>query len=209
VIDHTREGYTALAAARVKVVTAPSEEPLSVDDVIIARNLTGADYDEDFLANLIPAARQVVEKDTGRSLVTQTVDCYFDALPYGSDLYLPVAPLQSVTSLTTYDTSNVATVYADSNYLVDTASTPGRIALGASAAWPGGLRRVNGVVVRAVVGYGGPSDVPAALKQAMLLMIGAMDEHREQVMVSQFAGQFIELPFGYAQLIEPYRLWLA
>jgi hypothetical protein len=35
-----------------------------------------------------------------------------------------------------------------------------------------------------------------------------MFEHREQVIVSQFAGQFMELPYGYKQLIAPYKLWL-
>jgi hypothetical protein len=29
------------------------------------------------------------------------------------------------------------------------------------------------------------------------------------VIVSQFAGQFIELPFGYKELTAQYRLWLA
>ena len=205
-----RAAYAALASARVVVVTPPSSEPLVADDVVLHLNLSGSDYDEDQLSAFIKAARQQVESDTGRALIRQTVDVYYDGFPCSSDLYLPKPPLVSVTSVTTYDEDNVSAVMSSSDYLVDTASVPARLALNSTASWPTSLRRVNAVIVRAVCGYGaGATDVPEPLREAMRLLIGAMHEHREQVIVSQFAGQFLEIPFGYQQLIAPYRLWLA
>jgi hypothetical protein len=72
------------------------------------------------------------------------------------------------------------------------------------------LRLVNAVAVEYVAGYGAAStSVPGPLKQAALLLVGSLWEHREQVIVAQFAGQFLELPFGYKELTAPYRQWRA
>jgi hypothetical protein len=42
----------------------------------------------------------------------------------------------------------------------------------------------------------------------MLLICSTLYEHREQVVISQFAGQFIDLPYGIRHLLEPYKLWV-
>ena len=100
-----------------------------------------------------------------------------------------------------------------SSYYVDEVSPTPRLVLKSGIDWPTGLRPVNAIRVRVRAGYGTPADVPQVLKQAMLLLIGSLSEHREHVMVSQFAGQFMELPYGYPQLrephIAPYMRWLA
>jgi uncharacterized phiE125 gp8 family phage protein len=192
------------------VVTAPAEEPMSLDEAKAQIR-----RDEDFVADdalitqLIQAAREQVETYTERALITQTLDLYFDGPPDGSVLFVPKPKLQSVTSVTTYDTADAATVLSSSNYLVDVASEPGRIVLDSGVSWyTTSLRDVNGLVVRAVCGYGGRSAVPQAIKQAMALLISTLYEHREQVVISQFAGQFIDLPYGIKQLLDPYRLWV-
>ena len=198
--------YDAYLAARVVVYAEPTVEPIDTEEVMDERR---NDDDSDVLgiARRVTAARQKVEADTGRALITQTLDIYFDEFPDSRELWIPRPRLATVASVTTYDTSDVATVWSSTNYLVDTASEPGRIVLNASSAWPTGLRRANGIKVRVAAGYGATGDsVPSLLKQAMHLLIGQYDEHRENVIVAQFAGQFLELPHGYEDCIAPYRV---
>lgn len=200
-------GTLAGDIGRVVVVTAPTAEPLTLDEAKIHLGLEDTTANDQRLAPLIPAARQQVEHVTGRALVTQALDIYFDYAPLGPELCLPMPPLQTVTSVTSFDESDVPTVMSSADYLVDSASQPGRVVLKAGKSWPTSLRSVNALVVRVTAGYGEASAVPDALKQAIKLLVGAMNEHREQVIVSQFAGQFLEVPFGYKQLIAPYRIW--
>lgn len=202
------DAYDVYHAARVVVVTPPAIEPLTAADVMAERR-NDDDTDMAGIERRITTARQRVESDTGRALITQTLDLYFDRFPCGSTLLLPMPTLQSVTTVTTYDLSNVATVWSSSNYYLDTASEPGRLVLASGSFWPTDLRDVNAIIVRVVAGYGTTAaTVPAALRSAMHLLIGQYDEQRENVLVSQFAGQLIELPQGYDTLIAPYRLWI-
>jgi uncharacterized phiE125 gp8 family phage protein len=201
--------YDVFRRARAVEVTPPDGEPVTLDEARAHLRLVPTTEDEQ-VSRLIKAARQRVEQDTGRALLTQTLDVYYDMPPCGTDdLWVPMPALQSVTSVTYYDPSNASATFSSASYLVDTASDPGRIALNLGYTWPVNLRAVNGLVVRVVAGYGTePDDVPQPIRQAMLTLVGVMFEHREQVIVSQFAGQFMELPYGYKQLIAPYKLWL-
>ena len=202
--------FDALRNARTVVSTAPATEPVTVTEAKSHLRQLDNVMSDAYITALIIAAREKVEEDTGRALVTQTLDVYYDALPCSSALLLPKGKLQSVTSLKYYDTANVEATFSSASYLVDTSSEPARIVLNDGYDWPSTtLRAANAVIVRGVFGYGAAAAVPQALKQAILLLVGSMFEHREQVIVSQFAGQFLMVPFGYDQLIAPYRLWIA
>jgi uncharacterized phiE125 gp8 family phage protein len=199
--------FEAVRSSRVVVSTAPAVEPVTLTEAKDHLRIDDSSSDT-LVSSLIVAARQQVEQDTGRALITQTLDVYYDALPTDRELWVPNPKLQSVTTFTTYDEDDASTVFSSWDYLVDVASEPGRIVLNADATWPTDLRAANAVIVRVVAGYGVAAAVPQALKQAILLIISTLYEHREQVIISQFAGQFIDLPFGYRQLITPYRIWL-
>jgi uncharacterized phiE125 gp8 family phage protein len=157
---------------------------------------------EPLLTRWIKAARQELEGITGRALITQTHDLVIDVAPDTSLVMFPKAPLQSVSSVTSYDADDVATVMAASDYIVDAGARPGRLTLKSTASWPTDLRDAKAIVFRFVCGYGATSvSIPEPFRQAMLLRIGTWAEHREDVLMAQFAGQFIELPRGYKALI--------
>jgi uncharacterized phiE125 gp8 family phage protein len=203
----TATPFQVWRSARTVVTTAPDNEPISLDEAKIHLHRTD-DAQDTLIWRLVVAARQRLEEDTGRALLTQTHDAYCDAVPSNRQpLWIPKPPLVSVTTVKSYTTANVESTMSASKYLVDIASTPGRIALNDGETWPTDLRKVNALIVRYVAGYGATAiSVPEPLRQAMLLIVGALFEHREQVMVSQFAGQFLELPYGYDQLIAPFLL---
>jgi hypothetical protein len=81
-----------------------------------------------------------------------------------------------------YDTDDAESTFDLGNYFVDVKSEPGRVVLANGESWPGTtLRPANGICVTFVAGYGLAEDVPSNIKSAMLLLIGHLYEHREDV----------------------------
>jgi uncharacterized phiE125 gp8 family phage protein len=126
-----------------------------------------ADQDA-LIERLIATATDDVERLTAMRFCTQTWDLVLDAAPCGEVLTLPFGPLQSVTSITSYNTASIASVMDSASYYVDTWSRPGRIVLNEGHSWPTSLRSASAIVVRFVAGFGDPADVPSPAKDAVL-----------------------------------------
>lgn len=189
----------------LSVVTAPAEEPVSLTDAKLHLRVT-TDGEDTLISSLITAARQYVEETCSRALVEQTLEYTVDAWPCGGFL-LPRPPLVSVTSIKYRDTDGVEATWASINYLVRAGEVPGRVVPGYSISYPTTtLQPAGGITVRYVAGYGAVSAVPAAIKAAMLLMIGNLYEHRESVVVGQTATILAENP-TISVLLAPYRVW--
>lgn len=186
----------------LSLVTPPAAEPLAVGDVRDALRLGDSD-EVPLLERYITSCRQQVENDTQRKLVTQTWDVSIDWWPCGNEpLCLPIAPIQSVTSVTAYDEDGTGIVWSTDNYSVDVASTPPRIYLKSGKSWPSDRRTYVAGVIRVVAGYGdSASSVPMALRTAIEYLVAHRFENREPVIVGTNA---LPLPLGYADLIEPY-----
>lgn len=90
------------------------------------------------------------------------------SVPYilggGETLDVPFPPLQSVTSIVTYDRGNNASTFSDTKYQVDLQS--GRIYLNEGEVWPSDLRAQDAVQVTYVAGYGS-GNIPAPILQAI------------------------------------------
>lgn len=111
-------------------------------------------------------------------------------------------PLQSISSITTYDDDDNGTIFSSSEYFVDTDSLPGRIVLRAGASWPVASRTANGIEIVFVAGHGVAEDVPPPIRHGILMLIGHLHEHREAV------GNvgLKDMPAGVTALWSPYRL---
>lgn len=206
--------YETEVIPRLSIVTAPDGEPVSLADAKLHLRLVSND-ENSRVNHCIATAREQVEQDTGRALATQTWDLKLDRWPCydgWNQINVPKPNLQSVTSISYVDTAGATQTLATNQYQVVSYSGPtgaaGRIVPAYGVSWPSLRCQPDAVTVRFVAGYGAePEDVPESLRAAMLLVVGSLFEHREQVMVSQFAGQFLELPYDYFQLIGPYRQW--
>ncbi len=164
-----------------KLTVPPTVEPLDLAVAKLhARVENGVAEDDGLLNVLIVAARQYVERATQRSLITQTWELVLDTFPNSAQVKLPFGPVQSVTSVTTYDEANAAAIFTSTGYLADTYGD--RVTLVDGYSWPSDLRANNGVIITFVAGYGSdPEDVPAAIQQAMLMLIAHWYENRESV----------------------------
>lgn len=193
-----------MAHFSLTLVTPPAVEPVVVGDVREALRLDEND-EVPLLERYLTSARQQVENDTQRKLVTQTWDVTFDAWPCSSEpLVLPIAPAQSVTSITAYAEDGSSSVVSTDVYEVDVASTPPRVFLRSGQSWPSDRRCYAAAVVRVVAGYGANgAAVPMALRQAIEYLVAHRFENREPVIVGA-GNSALTLPLGYDDLIQPY-----
>jgi uncharacterized phiE125 gp8 family phage protein len=195
---------------RGELVTAATGEVISLDEAKDRLRRTSDTAVEDGqIEALIDAAVAYLEEDVRISLLTQTRRIWYDGIPCDGTFLLDRGPVASITSVKLYDTADAATTLSSTIYQLDAVSQPARLVARSGQSWNSStsLRSVNAVAIEYVAGFGSSgSSVPSPLKQAVLLLAGSLFEHREQVIVAQFAGQFLELPFGYKELTGPYRL---
>lgn len=194
--EWTRASSQAPAHTAPKLIVPPTAEPFSLAEAKLHCRID-TDDDNGNVVKWIRAARTKVERDTGRAMLTQTWDLFLDAFyawaatPYTFGLprfpyqaiRIPFPPLQSVTSVNQTDTNNAETIWPASNYVVDTASEPGRIALSDGGSWPIGLRVFQPGRIRFVAGYTDPALIPSDLMEAMALLIGVFSENREPILL--------------------------
>ncbi|MBJ3774822.1 head-tail connector protein [Acuticoccus mangrovi] len=182
------------------LVTAPQAEPVTRDEAKAHARIDG-NAEDGRVDALITAARMEVENRTGRALVTQGWRIVRDGVPRGGVIRLAPAPIQSVDAVTVYAQDGTPTVVSSDDYEVDSASAPGRLKFAAGRFW--GARAMNGIEVDVTVGYGDPEDVPAPLKQAVLLLIAYWFEEREAARVGAVTEPVTS---GVAALLAPYRM---
>jgi uncharacterized phiE125 gp8 family phage protein len=164
------------------VVTEPSFEPITTIEAKAHLRVEIPD-DDTLIYGLIVAARKACEARLKRTLVSTTYDWHLDDWPW-FPVSIPHAPLQSITSIKYYDTNNAQQTLASSNYHV-LAGSPGRIDLIETFTLPTTYDRPDAVTIRFVAGYGAPTVVPANVKAAMKLLVGAWYEHREAIVLGQ------------------------
>jgi len=206
----------------LELVTGPVVEPVSIAELKATIKLDDDIIDDDavLIANLY-AVRMVLEDHLDRALITQTWRMFLDVPPRGelpwwdgvregADLprvnraiVLPKSPLQSVSSINTYNDADAATLFPAANYFVDTVSDPGRIVLRTSATWPTVERVANGIEVNFVAGYG-PSwnDVPMPIRTALIEMVRVVYDQCDGVGANMTAAM---IPDSAKRFLMPYE----
>lgn len=193
-------------------------------DLVETKNYLRVDdsADDDLITLMSLAATRKVESLIDKKLLTQTWELFLDRIPMSQKpkwwdgtqemamselisgqraLNMPFGPLQSVTSIITYDNSDVATTFSASSYSVDTAGPIGRIALRLGESWPTTvLRPINGIKITAVFGYGSTSvAVPEDIILATKILVAHMYEHRGDDSESKIPNQV-------HMLLEPFKM---
>lgn len=186
---------------------APGSEPF---DLTEAKSHLRVDHstDDTLIGLLITAARSMAEEYLQRRLITQTWVQYLDCFPEDrTELFLPYPPLQSVTSVEYKDpeTGNYTT-WANTNYVVDFFSQPGRIAWGPDTTqWPTVQQdSINAVKITFICGYGGAATVPEQINQAIKFILGHMYENREDLVIGTIVAK---LPKGSEYFLQPFRMF--
>lgn len=192
------------------VAALTSDEPVSIDEAKTQcrRDLDFTD-DDLWFERAIEAARQLVEASTGVRCLTGRFEV--QAAGWACEaIRCPKAPLVSVESVTYVDTAGVTQTLATSQYVVMPSAlgpppTVGWIERAYGATWPSVRGQGNAVKVTFTAGYGtAAGSVPAALRQAMLLLIGHWYEARGAVVVGTISK---EVELAYTSLVDHWRVY--
>ena len=185
--------------ANYRQLTEPATEPLSYSDVKAYLRLND-DSEEAFVISLITVARQIVEGQIWRPLISQTWAMQFDYSEIGTNIYnINKAPLLSVTDVKYYDENDTLQTLAASQYEVDIYGSPARFRL---INVPKLKDRMNALQLNFTCGYTNAAAVPSPIKQAMYLIIGHLYENRQDVVTGT---QVHQIPDSSKYLLEPYR----
>lgn len=190
----------------LSLVTAPANDILTLSEVKTHLRVDGSDEDT-LISNLIDAATSYIDGYTGvlgRCLITQTWDWKLDSFPDSNTLAMdmPLGDVQSITSIKYIDVDGVEQTWDSSEYNLDLDTSPERIYLTYDKYWPETQDIENAVAVRFVAGYGDTaSEVPAAIRQAALMLIGTMYCNRETAR----GMRMHEMPFAAKHLLAPFK----
>lgn len=193
---------------RYRIIHGPQSEPVSVAEVK-AHTFVDHSADDADIAIKLAAARQLTERYLGRALMTQTLAVVLDRWPAVNHIRLPfAAPCQAIQGVIYRDSAENEVSWPETNWLKDLHSEPARVVLGCGKTWPSiTLSPRNPVEVRYIAGWMTAADVPAAIKQAILLLVGHWYRNREAVVVAERSSIDAKaLPMGYEALISAYRV---
>jgi uncharacterized phiE125 gp8 family phage protein len=110
------------------------------------------------------------------------------------------SPIQSISHIKYFDINGVQQTMSTGNYSVDLLNEPARIEF---VQVPAMIERMNAMEIQFVCGYGVAASVPDGLKNAILLLIGHLYEHREAVATNNLS----EMPLGMQALLNPYIVY--
>ena len=177
-------------------------EPLLLSDLQMQSRLYSAldppADDPYYLENLIATARDFFESETQIQLLTATWELRLDGFPRcGEPIYLPLPPVREVLSLKYIDTDGTEQTLFDSTsspaidagiFVADLKSPvrpqAGEIYLAYGQYWPTARWEKNAVRIQFQSGFGDTSaDVPAGIKQTLMVMAATLYRHREAVIV--------------------------
>ena len=185
-------------------VTPPAEEPITVNEAKEYCRLELSDSTENnLISQTIEDVRNFVEETVDRQLITATYDYTLDGFPQkrGSDgfysIYLPRPPLQSVTSITYTDIDGNPQTITASDYIVDSASEPGRIAPAPNFYWPSSREQANSVTIRYVAGYGAAAAVPGRAKDLLRQLV----DHRYNFRGAALTWRSYPIPLATESLL--------
>lgn len=205
--------------AGLTVSVAPSSEPVTTAE---AKSFLRIDHsnDDSLIDDLIKTAREFVEEYTGRALMSQTLVLTIDAYDeladplwegtktgpyknyYKNYVTLSKAPIQSVSTVKTYDDDDTATTMASSKYYVDLAREPSRVVLRTGETFPTALRVANAIEVTYVAGYASASAVPQAIKTAIMQYVAYLYEHRGDMYEAKES-----VPASLGRILQPYVIF--
>ncbi len=158
----------------IEVVTPPAFEPVDLVQLKTHANLPLDDTSKDaMLQDKIEAARVRCEKFTRRSLITQTLDIWYDSWDGPGVIEdIPRGKVQEIVEIACYDDGNVPTIVDPTIYTLSKTTL-------IFATWIPYFRPRRGIRLRILSGYGDyPEDVPAQLREGILQYAAFLYDYR-------------------------------
>ena len=186
---------------------APETEPISLLEATNHLRILPDDAVPDaYINSIISVAREKIENEISRALITQTWQATGANFPWSSNcpIELELPPLQDVNSVKFVDTDGNEQTWSPSLYQVNTKSTPGFILPKDGESYPEtGSGVINSITIEFVAGYGNAGKVPSPIRHAMKLIVGELYARREEAIVG---AAITTVPVSAQNLISPYKI---
>lgn len=180
--------------------TDATELPITLDEAKRHLWLEDADADDIYIVELIKAARLIIEDHINRSIMTQHWQLVLDTWPSNDYIDLPRGPVQSVTTIKTYDEDDAETTFSSTNYFVDTVND--RVSLNLGNTWPTDLRPYNAIIIDYKTGYSNVDKIPGGIRIAIKILLSYLYDNRSTVTTDNIK----ELPMNLNAILEPYKI---
>jgi len=182
------------------LIAGPLTEPITLAQA--KAHLRVDTMDEDILiSSLILTSRLHIEAALGLALITQSWQLTLNAWPKGNAVPLPLHPVVAVTTVKTIAANGTSTTLAPSATVLD-AGPPARV-VNVSQLWPVVTAAANGIAITLTAGFGPTADdVPAPIRQALLLLVAHWYEHRDPIEIGE---PQTAIPKAVSDLLMPYR----
>lgn len=186
------------------VVTAPTVEPVSLPQAKFHLKMIQDPADETAhpqdaeVRAMISAAREYAEQFCQRAFAAAT----YEARGAGFDVPL-LAPVTSIVSVKYLDPEGAEQTLADTVYEIASNPDAPALRLRIAQVWPAIYNREDAVRVQFKAGPA-PEAVSFLVKAAMLLIVGSLDQNRQEV----GDKQTFTLPLSVQNLLMPYRVGL-
>lgn len=163
-------------------ITAPTTTPISLVEVKRHLKIDSASENDNLTLYIQAVTANLDGRDgwLGRALTEQTWELRLDC--FSECIKLPLPPLSSITSVKYTDTNGTTQTVSASDYrTIGGGFGPKILTTAYNVSWPTPRADHEAVQIRYVCGYGatGAESLPAAIKAAMLLMVGGLFEGRE------------------------------
>ncbi|MGE3066797.1 MAG: head-tail connector protein [Hyphomicrobiaceae bacterium] len=184
------------------LTSGPAVEPVALDDAKAHLRIDGSDEDT-LIASLIVTSRLHIETALDTALIAQDWSLHLDAFPPRAVVPLPLRPVAAVAAIRLWSDDGTSESLPATDYLLDGFGMPARIVRRAGGPWPAARRAANGIEIAFTAGYGDSgADVPAPLRQALLLLVAHWHAQREPVVIGDTAAP---IPSMVSELLAPYR----
>ena len=188
---------------KLRLSSAPTLTPVSVAEAKVHLRIDSSfTTDDTYIGTLIDVATLAAENYTNLALMEQTFVLDIDSFPDYFNLLKGTLRTLTVNSITYKDENNASQTLAASNYVADGSIKPARVYYTPDATIPSTFEIPNAVNVSFTLGFTAASQVPAPIKQAILLMIGTYYETRQTVSDRTYK----EIPQSAEYLLMPYRI---
>jgi len=189
----------------LSVSAAPATPVVTAAD---AKAFMRVDYstDDSYISALVTTATKWVEEYLNRALITQTLIAYYTQ--YAGVVYLPNAPVQSVTTVEQIAQDATATVLtAAQDYYIKGVQDK-YLEFAGNTYLPSGHSVSDtladyGLKVTYVAGYGDAStDVPEPIIEAVKRLVMYLYDNRDEVVIG---AALTKMPLGLTALLDPYK----
>lgn len=189
----------------LKLVTAATEEPVSLPEIKgHLNNIPDGSSDGDLTEKLL-TAREYIEDETGRALVTSSWAITLPCWPACGFIELPLGNLQAAGPITYRCSDGTVKTWASTEYRLERVYVPstdgvsdcgiGRIYLSYAKFWPADVLDVGEPITIPFTCGWAPGSVPSKLKQAVELVAATLYRNRESTSEGNTAAVFSALTF--------------